>query len=86
MIPYKFLKFLPDANAAKSKSKDRSTKVGAVALDDDLNMRGYGYNGFPRGIDDNREERHERYERHERNERRDERHREQGRGWEARRY
>ena len=33
-----------------------------------------------------REERHERYERHERNERRDERHREQGRGWEARRY
>ena len=33
-----------------------------------------------------REERHERYERHERNERREERHREQGRGWEARRY
>ena len=33
-----------------------------------------------------REERHERYERHQRNERRDERHREQGRGWEARRY
>ena len=33
-----------------------------------------------------REERHERYERHQRNERREERHREQGRGWEARRY
>lgn len=60
MSPYKFLKFLPDANAAKSKSKDRSTKVGALALDDDLNVRGYGYNGFPRGVDDNREERHER--------------------------
>ena len=33
-----------------------------------------------------REERHERYERHQRNDRREERHREQGRGWEARRY
>ena len=60
MSAHKFLKFLPDAKAAQGRSRDRSTKVGAVALDDDLNIRGSGYNGFPRGIDDNRDERYER--------------------------
>lgn len=56
----KFLKYLPDAEAAKNRSKDRSTKVGAVVIDDDYNIRISGYNGFPRGIDDNIDSRHER--------------------------
>lgn len=54
----KFLKFLPDAQAAKGRSKDRSTQVGAVVLDDDMNLRISGYNGFPRGCNDSVEERH----------------------------
>lgn len=61
MIPLaKFLKFLPDAVAARSRSKDRSTKVGAVVIDDDFNLRISGYNGMPRGVDDDVESRHER--------------------------
>lgn len=56
----KYLKFLPDAEAAMGRSKDRSTKVGAVVLDDDFNIRISGYNGFPRGVDDTVEARHER--------------------------
>lgn len=56
----KYLKYLPDAKAAMSRSKDRSTKVGAVVIDDDFNVRISGYNGFPRGVNDNVEARHER--------------------------
>lgn len=56
----KFLKFLPDAEAARGRSKDRSTKVGAVCIDDDFNVRISGYNGMARGIDDTVEARHER--------------------------
>ena len=56
----KLLKFLPDAKAAQGRSKDRSTKVGAVALDDAMVIKGSGYNGFPRGVNDYRDERHER--------------------------
>lgn len=33
-------------------SKDPSTKVGAVIVDDKKRIVGMGYNGFPRGIDD----------------------------------
>lgn len=33
-------------------SKDPSTKVGAVVVDDDGRLLAQGYNGFPRGIDD----------------------------------
>lgn len=33
-------------------SKDPSTKVGAVIVDDDLIIRATGFNGFPRGIAD----------------------------------
>ena len=54
----KFLKFLPDAKAAMSRSKDKSTRVGAVVIDDDFNVRISGYNGFPRGVDDEHELRH----------------------------
>lgn len=56
----RFLKFLPDAQAAAGRSKDRSTKVGAVVIDDDMNLRISGYNGFARGIDDDVELRHQR--------------------------
>ena len=55
----KYLKFLPDAQAAQGRSKDRSTKVGAVALDDNYVLKGSGYNGFPRGVDDEVEARHQ---------------------------
>ena len=48
----KFLKFIPTAQAAASYSKDPSTKVGAIAIDDDYNIRAQGYNGFPRGVHD----------------------------------
>ncbi|MFW6243134.1 MAG: deoxycytidylate deaminase, partial [bacterium] len=41
--------------------KDRSTKVGAVIVNnDDLNPISLGYNGFPKGILDNIDERHQR--------------------------
>lgn len=43
-----------------SKSKDRSTKVGAVIVGPDNEIRSTGYNGFPRMVDDDVEERHER--------------------------
>lgn len=56
----KFLKYLPDAKAAAGRSKDRSTKVGAVVIDDDFNLRISGYNGFPRGTNDNIDSRHKR--------------------------
>lgn len=35
-----------------NKSKDPSTKVGAVIVGPDNEVRGTGYNGFPRGIID----------------------------------
>src|SRR5690242_4489325 len=36
-------------------SKDPSTKVGAVLVDDQNIVRGMGYNGFPRGVNDDPE-------------------------------
>lgn len=56
----KLLTFLPDALAAMGRSKDRSTKVGAIALDDDYVIKASGYNGFPRGVNDDESSRHER--------------------------
>jgi len=55
----KFLEFFPVAEALAAKSRDRSTKVGALALDDDYDILSTGYNGFPRKVKD-LEERHER--------------------------
>ena len=40
--------------------ESNGVRVGAVVIDDDFNLRISGYNGFPRGVDDNIEERHER--------------------------
>lgn len=56
----KFMAYLPEAKASADKSKDRSTKVGAVVVDCDHNLRISGRNGFPRGANDNLEHRHER--------------------------
>lgn len=36
-------------------SKDPSTKVGAVIVDDKRRVVGHGYNGFPRGVEDSEE-------------------------------
>ena len=41
-------------------SKDRSTKVGAVIVNDRNKVISIGYNGFPIGFDDNIGDRHER--------------------------
>jgi dCMP deaminase len=41
-------------------SKDRSTKVGCIIVGQDRLIRAIGFNGFPRGIDDDIEDRHAR--------------------------
>ena len=45
---------------AAMKSKDKSSKVGATILGPDNDIRSLGYNGFPRGVNDDIPERHER--------------------------
>lgn len=60
MNVFKALKFMAVAEAMQAMSKDRSTKVGAVALDDDYNILSVGYNGFPKKVRDDIDERHER--------------------------
>jgi dCMP deaminase len=41
-------------------SKDRSRKVGCVIIGPNREIRSTGYNGFPRGVNDDKDERHER--------------------------
>ena len=41
-------------------SKDQSTKVGALIIGENNEPLSWGYNGFPRGVDDGRPERHDR--------------------------
>ena len=48
------------AITVSGKSKDRSTKVGAVIVDDDNTPISTGFNSFPRGVNDEIEARHER--------------------------
>ena len=48
----KYRKFWVVADAVAAMSKDPSTKVGAVALDENMNIVATGYNGFPRGVTD----------------------------------
>ena|GEM_PF-219837 len=48
----KWGKFVPIAQAVAGMSKDPSTKVGALALDEGRNIVATGYNGFPRGVED----------------------------------
>lgn len=54
------VRFLRLAKEVASWSKDRSTQVGAVIVGQDRTPGPYGYNGFPRYIDDEKEERHAR--------------------------
>ena len=48
----RFEKFLPIAKAVALLSKDPSTKVGCLALNEDGIVLALGYNGFPRGVND----------------------------------
>ena len=50
--------FLNMSGLAKSKSRDRSSQVGCVIVGDGNSVLSMGYNGFPRGVRDNIEERH----------------------------
>jgi dCMP deaminase len=53
--------YMEDARAfANNHSKDRSTKVGALITEEDGSPLSWGYNGFPRGANDNPDDRHER--------------------------
>jgi dCMP deaminase len=45
-------RFMALAQMVAQWSKDPSTQVGAVIVDDNRVVRGIGYNGFPRGIQD----------------------------------
>lgn len=60
MVP----KYLSVARSVAEFSKDRSTKVGAVIIGPDGEGGPWGYNGFPRGCDDNDDYRHQRPEKY----------------------
>ena len=57
------LRFIEMARNAASWSKDPSTKVGAVIVDDDKRVISVGYNGFPKGVTDD-ERLHDREEKY----------------------
>jgi len=48
-------RFLELAETVAQWSKDPSTKVGSVIVDNNRRVIGLGYNGFPRGIEDHSE-------------------------------
>lgn len=50
MTPEKATKFLAIARSVGELSKDRNTKVGAVAIGVDGSVLSVGYNGFPKGV------------------------------------
>lgn len=52
--------FLRVANLVAQKSKDRHKKIGAVIVGEGHEIRSTGFNGFPRGVDDDVDARHER--------------------------
>jgi dCMP deaminase len=56
--------FLNIAEQVKLKSKDQSTQIGAVIVGVDNEVLSTGYNSFPRGMDDSKEERQERPEKY----------------------
>ena len=53
-------RFMEVAFLVASWSKDNSTKVGAVVVGPDREIRATGYNGLVRGVDDDKPERMER--------------------------
>lgn len=54
-------RYLDQAKFVSTWSKDKSTKTGVVVVNDDNTELVMGYNGFPRGADDDKDQR--RYER-----------------------
>lgn len=56
--------FMGIARRALVRSKDRSTKVGSICVGPDKEIRLTAYNGFPRGVNDDVEERHQRPEKY----------------------
>lgn len=61
----KFEKFLELTDKVAKYSKDPSTKVGIIFLNkDETSPMGYGYNGMPRGLNDENPERNERPEKY----------------------
>ncbi len=53
-------RFMDLARHVGSWSKDRSRQVGCIVVGPDNIVRAIGFNGFPRGLDDDVDERHER--------------------------
>ena len=51
-------RFMDLAKQVATWSKDRSTGVGAVIVNDNKKVLSIGFNGFPRGVNDDIEERH----------------------------
>ena len=52
--------FLGMAKYMSTASKDPSTQVGAIIVDDARIIKGVGYNGFPRGVNDSNTRLHHR--------------------------
>lgn len=53
-------RFMELAGVIANWSKDRSRKTAAIIVGAAKEIRAVGYNGFPRGVDDNIDHRHER--------------------------
>jgi dCMP deaminase len=53
-------RFMEQASFVASWSKDKNTKTGAVVVNSENTILSTGYNGFPRGVDDDTDQR--RYE------------------------
>jgi len=56
--------FYDMANLVAKKSKDQSTQIGAVIVGPDNEIRSTGYNSFPKGLNDDLQERQERPEKY----------------------
>ena len=56
--------FLNIAEVVKTKSKDRYTQIGAVIVGRNREVLSTGYNSYPRGLNDDVEERQERPEKY----------------------
>jgi dCMP deaminase len=57
-------RFLRMAYQVASWSKDQSSQVGSVIVDENGMPLSFGYNGMPRGVNDDLEERHQRPEKY----------------------
>lgn len=56
--------FIRIANQVKLKSKDKNTQIGVVLVGEDNEIVSTGYNSFPRGINDDVDERQEQPEKY----------------------